>query len=310
MSTFLWAISYPPSPSGRTHIQENYQYPKPSQSSGNQNKFQRGARLTANQGTSSTPNANPPQGKQQDSFEKTANERSLTVATWALAFVTLMLVLIAAGQAVLFLWQLDLMREGVDDAKKAAEGARETAAATAEVASAAQKSAETGRLALVALERPWLRLVILGAAFDRLWYQIEHPETPQYSVPLEIIFAFKNYGKFPAVIKEIFVSFDPAPAAPPAIKAAAHTFSGDPVISSNERTVELKAFIVGDAFNIPIRQNLLNDSFRIWFFGRVVYQNISGLGGDHITEFLWVYDRSNRRFGPTDEDGDDRNRCT
>jgi hypothetical protein len=65
--------------------------------------------------------------EEQDKIEKTANERSLTVATWALVLATTFLFFAAAVQAGLFVWQLDLIRRSLADTKKAADAAEKSA---------------------------------------------------------------------------------------------------------------------------------------------------------------------------------------
>ncbi len=66
----------------------------------------------------------------------------LVVATGALAIV-------AAGQAALFLWQLGLMREGLEDAKTAASAARDGAFA-------ARDNVEIAKLTMVARDRAYV----------------------------------------------------------------------------------------------------------------------------------------------------------
>ena len=61
--------------------------------------------------------------------ENAATENDLTDATWKLAYFTLALAIFASGQVALFFWQLGLIRESLDDAKIAAEAARDGAAA-------------------------------------------------------------------------------------------------------------------------------------------------------------------------------------
>src|SRR5262249_51774613 len=65
--------------------------------------------------------------EEREKIEKAANERSLTVATWALVLATGFLFFAAAVQAGLFVWQLDLIRRSLGDAKKAADAAEKSA---------------------------------------------------------------------------------------------------------------------------------------------------------------------------------------
>lgn len=78
--------------------------------------------------------------EQRRADEHTANERGLTAATWTLAGFTLLLAFIASGQVALFIWQLRLIRDSLDDAKIAAEAARDGAAASRDHADIARTS--------------------------------------------------------------------------------------------------------------------------------------------------------------------------
>lgn len=64
-------------------------------------------------------------------------------------FATLLLAIIGTVPAVLFLWQLGLMRKGMLDAQKAADAATEAAAAAVRQAKVAEQS-------FAKLERPYL----------------------------------------------------------------------------------------------------------------------------------------------------------
>jgi hypothetical protein len=78
--------------------------------------------------------------KEQTATNK-SSEREPDETTWhwltheAVGFFTLWLVIIAGGQLALFFWQLVLIRKSLDDAKIAAEAAKESADATAKIAS-------------------------------------------------------------------------------------------------------------------------------------------------------------------------------
>lgn len=78
--------------------------------------------------------------REQD--RKAETDRQLILATWWLVGVTALLVLVAASQAALFVWQLGLMREAADDAKTAANASRE--------------SADTAKLSMIASERAYV----------------------------------------------------------------------------------------------------------------------------------------------------------
>ncbi len=94
---------------------------------------------------------NPVDTKQEEdrAHEHDANARELVRATWVLAFFTLLLGLVGGGQVVLFFVQLRLIRKSLDDAKMAAEAARDGARA-------ARDSADTAKLSMIASDRAYV----------------------------------------------------------------------------------------------------------------------------------------------------------
>lgn len=87
--------------------------------------------------------------KQSRADEHAANERGLTSATWVLAAITLFLVLVGGGQLALFYVQLQYIRESLNDAKIAAEAARDGAIA-------AREHADTTKLSMIASDRAYV----------------------------------------------------------------------------------------------------------------------------------------------------------
>jgi hypothetical protein len=106
----------------------------------------------------------------------------------ATAVATGILALIAAGQAGLFVWQLKLMRKGVEDATTAANAAR--------------KSAEIAEKTLTELERPHLFIenIKLDHDFLREWSQLDDEELKKISVTAR--WDIVNYGRSPAIIRQ------------------------------------------------------------------------------------------------------------
>jgi hypothetical protein len=74
----------------------------------------------------------------------------------AAGFFTFLLVVVGCFQVCLFLWQLWLIRESLDDAKISAEAAKEAADAAREGAKAARDSADIAKLAMTASERAYV----------------------------------------------------------------------------------------------------------------------------------------------------------
>lgn len=96
---------------------------------------------------------------------------------WWMVWLTGALVVVGIAQACLFLWQLKLIKRSMSDNKI--------------VAKAAQASADA---ALAALDRPWLMLE--GFRLNKSAWQ-------NGNAPLKAQFRISNYGKAPAVIKDL-----------------------------------------------------------------------------------------------------------
>lgn len=95
-----------------------------------------------------------------------------------LAGFTLFLFFVAFGQAILFVWQLVLIRRGANDATIAAK--------------AAQTSAELARSEFIATHRPRLRV-----------YGFEVDGWDTHGVPLSVLFRAQNVGESPARILRV-----------------------------------------------------------------------------------------------------------
>jgi hypothetical protein len=101
---------------------------------------------SANQGTS--------RRDQRETFWQWTTKDAVGFYTFLLAAVTGGLVLVAAFQAGMFVWQLKLMREGISDAKSAADTAASAAGAATEQAQELRRSADATERVLKELERP------------------------------------------------------------------------------------------------------------------------------------------------------------
>jgi hypothetical protein len=108
--------------------------------------------------------------------------------TWYLALLMLFLVLAAAGQAALFVWQLSYMRRGMTDARTAADAARDGAIAAHVNAKIADKSMKLST-------RAWVFAGPRDGSFERQGEKI--------TFKVNVV----NYGLSPARIKEIHVEF-------------------------------------------------------------------------------------------------------
>ena len=169
--SFLLAVSYLPSPGGPPTIERN--------------------------NTGAEKNTAETQRDEQDRREKAANERGLTVATWVLAFATLLLFAAAAGQVFLFLWQLRLINQSLTDARIAAEAAKVSAdAATLQTKisqAALESTEETTRRQLRAYighyGAPFENPIIITADGSRTsgpakYFECNYGRTPAFDVSM------------------------------------------------------------------------------------------------------------------------------
>src|SRR6266851_5756876 len=185
-------------------------------------------------------------------IEGASNERSLTIATWVLAYATIFLFIAAAIQAALFVWQLSLIRISLKDAKIAAEAARDAAEAATVQAKVAERS-------LTELERPWLFLE--GATVIRRDLPGQQLIPNNWFIKLH----WKNVGRAPALIEDCLFQIVP--------KAS---ITNEPVYDKRSgiscpRTVAvgetIETFQVGPA---PGKNEILV------FYGRITYTELSG----------------------------------
>jgi hypothetical protein len=94
-------------------------------------------------------------GAQQNIPQETLrNPSDWQPITW----FTLFLVVVGAGQAALFFWQLGLIRNGADDAKMAAEAAMNSADAAAKQTELAREQFTASHRPLLVVRRPELRV--------------------------------------------------------------------------------------------------------------------------------------------------------
>jgi len=198
-----------------------------------------------------------------------------------LAWFTIFLVFVAIVQAGLFLWQLRLMLDGMRDAKIAANAAQESA-----------EAAKVNAQAVINADRAYLFVSVEGENIAALIGKAAIAPVPQNmeDAPistLRLTYAFKNYGRTPAVIREISYG---TLVAPDIFKA----------VREYEAVVDLPAHILGagEKTNPPIMVDDLRvtageaQSIRIaettfWFYGIVVYDDT--FGWRRTLKFIWHY---------------------
>jgi hypothetical protein len=185
------------------------------------------------------------------------------------ALLTLGLLFFAGGQALLFLWQLDLIRKGLADTKNAAD--------------AAKKSAD----ALPALERAYMFIETRNLVFPR--GNKLYPETTPGEEQVSIFFQFVNHGRTPAVITSLDTNFEILTEAPD------NTLSIPPnMILENDTVVEPSVAWgkttkkLGRALDSCALKALEQGHAFMWLYGSLTYQDI--FGESRITRFRWRYD--------------------
>ena len=118
--------------------------------------------------------------------EKSANERGLVIWTIVLALATVVLVLVAVGQLIMFWKQLGLMRMATEDAKTAADAAKANADA------------------VMFAERAYIKIshTNLGLAFIDSTEEIFYGPERNFTVHVEV----RNIGNTPARLTDVVVT--------------------------------------------------------------------------------------------------------
>jgi hypothetical protein len=201
-------------------------------------------------------------------------------------FVTFVLFVVGAVQAGLFLAQLKLIRESLVDAKKAADAAAKGA-----------KAAELNAQAVIDAERARIFVSIEQDTVDSIRSAAKYVNSPEMdsgtiSTAVGLFYSFKNYGKTPAILKEIshqmvltpelakereYVLIVPLPI--------------EHILSPGEKTPEQTLFCcldrkitVGEAKKIHALENT------VWFYGYISYDDTFGFGRE--LRYIFHYDGS------------------
>lgn len=201
-------------------------------------------------------------GDSKTNNEPHEGDPELTRATWALVIATIALVIVAAVQAGMFVWQLVLMRQGVDDAKTAADAATNAAAAANVQATELKRSADATERAVTEFERPWL--FVEGA-------QVSLRDTNVINSWM-IRLTLRNYGRTPALVQGAIFKIgdkDTLPGMPDYSNSSPLSIRG--TISPRKKG---KTSTVGPG---PGRQG------QLVFYGRITYNELNG--AEHHTGF-------------------------
>jgi len=186
--------------------------------------------------------------------------------------LTFALVLVAVGQAVLFVWQLSLIRDGAKD--------------TAIAAKAASRSADTAERALTELERPFVMVSSVRSNLaDAIAEVISEPPCPFVKITI------KNFGRTPAIIETL---------------GSRIRLSGDdsllPVMDAQNLVLgpgdihEFKTTYDG-AYGQGIAYQIRGGFITVWLAFYIKYQDIFGTA--HETAADWKYYRFDEFHPPS-----------
>jgi hypothetical protein len=146
------------------------------------------------------PDENERKAERDERDKKSSNDWYLNFFTALLALFTFLLVATAIAQIVIFVRQLRLIRDSLGPAEKAANSA-----------AAAADAAKLNAQAVITAERARIYIQVGGAELiGKIKHSINYSpaNTPeQLQAPINAIvgvaYAVKNYGRTPAIIKEI-----------------------------------------------------------------------------------------------------------
>jgi hypothetical protein len=218
----------------------------------------------------------PPQSQQHEKVdhpeaanegtERTAEKQIAYYTKW-LAWFTLALVAVSGIQGYFLLRADKTARIAADAAKESADAVTQS-------------------------ERAHIFIKIVSQSFVEGWTSANLERiTPdgQVSVPVTVKFAFKNYGKTPAILQEVSRDIVIAPNFPDEVDYIPVEFvPTERVVASDEATD------TWECTRTNISKADLNAIIRAqtsyWFFGRILYNDIFGKAHEH--RFIYRYNSS------------------
>jgi hypothetical protein len=222
----------------------------------------------------------PTNGEHAGNPNEVDRDKKIGESLWApstyepITTLTLALVLVAIGQAALFVWQLSLIQAGAKDAASAAN--------------AALKSADTAEKALVATFRP--KLVVKRISL----------EEPRPGRPLKIEWIVANIGGTPGTITESNAT----------VKLSGPKIL-EPIPEYSDEKTSMGSLTVEPGTGVPLAQ-FDSESLREWqddahaagqafvyFIGYIQYAD--GIGVRRYMAFCRRYNRQTRRFEVVDD---------
>jgi hypothetical protein len=230
------------------------------------------------------PDENERKVERDERDKKSSNDWYLNFFTALLALFTFLLVATAIAQIVIFVRQLRLIRDSIGPAEKAANSA-----------AAAAEAAKLNAQAVITAERARIYIQVGGAELiGNIKHSINYApaNTPeQLQAPINAIvgvaYAVKNYGRTPAIIKEISHQLIIAETLPDPPR---ETTPVNPFPISHFLARETESEITCNfesVFTVKDARDVFASFKTIWLYGYVSYDDTFGWGREF--DYVWHY---------------------
>jgi hypothetical protein len=230
------------------------------------------------------PDENERKTERDERDKKSSSDWWLNFFTALLAAFTFLLVSAAIAQIVIFVRQLRLIKDSLGPAEKAANSA-----------AAAADAAKLNAQAVVDAERARIYVEVNGVELIR---QIQHsinyspahtPEQLQAPVRaiLGVVYAVKNYGRTPAIIKEISHQLIVAKTLPNLPRKTAPV---NPFPMSHFLARETESGITCNfesVFTVKDTREVFGSLKTVWLYGHIAYDDTFGWGREF--NYVWHY---------------------
>jgi hypothetical protein len=218
--------------------------------------------------------------------------------TFYLGLFTVALFCAALGQIVLFWIQLKLIRSETKKARISLNIARRSANASGQAAEAARVAVEH----IPKVERAYLHIVIVDETISRAAGILAANQDKLSgdghleSMKPNVRYVFKNYGKTPALVKEISHTITHAPSLPDDIDyIPVDIVLNETFVATGDSTQELRCTFT-DTLSTQHAAEIVRGQRTYWFHGQIVYDDI--FGDEQVHRFVWKYSGGSHGFRP------------
>jgi hypothetical protein len=176
--------------------------------------------------------------------------------------------------------------------------ARKSSVAARRSAIEAKKAADH----IPTVERAYLHVVIVnetisGTALRLATNQDKLTGNGHVETKPSVHYKFKNYGKTPALLKEISRTITPAVNLPDEIDyVPVDTVPKESFVAAGEPTEEWPPCSLSDTISTQDWASIVRGQRTVWFYGQVVYDDI--FGDEHVHRFVWKYSGGSHGFRP------------